>query len=45
MGILENSTVAKYGRAIKNSPREIIFNRNLLVTAALYAMSGIPISE
>lgn len=45
MGMISNSTVAKYGRAIKASPRELIFNRKLLVSAALYAMSGIPISE
>ncbi|CAO2658863.1 Nn.00g065860.m01.CDS01 [Neocucurbitaria sp. VM-36] len=43
MGILSDSTLAKYGRAIKNSPRELIFNRRLLVSAALYAMAGIPI--
>lgn len=45
MGILSNSTLAKYGKAIKDSPREVIFNHRLLVTAALYAMSGIPISK
>jgi hypothetical protein len=45
MGMLSNSTVAKYGRAIKASPRELIFNRKLLVSAALYAMCGIPISK
>jgi hypothetical protein len=45
MRILYNSTIVKYGRAIRESPKELIFNRRLLVTAALYAMSGIPISE
>ncbi|KAK7718914.1 hypothetical protein SLS57_006025 [Botryosphaeria dothidea] len=44
MAILSDSTLAKYVRAIKSSPRELIFNRRLLVTAALYAMSGIPIT-
>ncbi|CAI9633440.1 unnamed protein product [Alternaria burnsii] len=44
MRILYNSTIAKYGRAIRESPKELIFNRRLLVTAALYAMSGIPIT-
>ncbi|KAF2029382.1 general substrate transporter [Setomelanomma holmii] len=29
MGILSNSTVADYGRTIKASPRELIFNRKL----------------
>lgn len=45
MGVLSDSTVARYARAIKNSPRELIFNRRLLVSAALYATAGIPISE
>ncbi|PSN61689.1 putative sugar transporter [Corynespora cassiicola Philippines] len=44
MGILSDSTLAKYVRVIKESPRELIFNRRLLVTAALYAMGGIPIT-
>jgi hypothetical protein len=44
MGILSDSTLAKYVKVIKESPREMIFNRKLLVTAALYAMAGIPIS-
>jgi hypothetical protein len=44
MGILSDSTLAKYVKVIKESPREMIFNRRLLVTAALYAMAGIPIS-
>ncbi|PVH98534.1 general substrate transporter [Periconia macrospinosa] len=44
MGFLSESAIAKYGRVIKKSPRELIFNRRLLVTAALYAMSGFPIT-
>jgi hypothetical protein len=36
--------VARYVRAIKQSPREIIFSRRLLVSAALYATAGVPIS-
>jgi hypothetical protein len=44
MGVLSNSTIAKYVRTIKSSPKELIWNRKLLVTAALFAMSGIPIS-
>jgi hypothetical protein len=43
--IFTESNLAKYVRAMKESPRELIFNRRLLLTAALYAMSGIPISE
>jgi MFS family permease len=45
MGIFSNSTIAKYVRTIKNSPKELIWNRRLLVTAALFATSGLPISE
>jgi hypothetical protein len=30
---------------MKVAPREVIFNRRLLLTAALYAMAGIPISK
>jgi hypothetical protein len=44
MGMLSDSTVARYVRAIKQSPREIIFSRRLLVSAALYATAGVPIS-
>lgn len=45
MGIFHDSTVAKYVRTIRNSPKEIIVNRRLLVTAGLFATSGIPISK
>lgn len=45
MGILSDSTLAKYVKVIKESLREMIFDRRLLVTAALYAMVGIPISN
>ncbi|KAJ9620082.1 uncharacterized protein PV06_03947 [Exophiala oligosperma] len=41
--IFTNSTLAKYGRAIRATPREVILNRDLLSTAVLYAMSGIPL--
>lgn len=42
--IFTQSTLAKYIRAIRESPRELICNHRLLLTAALYATSGIPIS-
>ncbi|KAL2815807.1 general substrate transporter [Aspergillus cavernicola] len=42
--IFTDSTVARYVKAIKDSPRELIFNRRLLMTAALYAMAGMPIT-
>ncbi|KAF4869036.1 Quinate permease [Colletotrichum siamense] len=42
--VFTESTFAKYIKAIRDSPRELIANRNLLLTAALYATSGIPIT-
>lgn len=42
--ILKNSTLGYYIATIRNAPREIILNRRLLLTVAMYAMSGIPIS-
>ncbi|KAF1940943.1 general substrate transporter [Clathrospora elynae] len=44
MGIFTNSTLAKYVRTVKSSPKELIWNRKLLVTSALFAMSAIPIT-
>ncbi|KAJ8117059.1 hypothetical protein OPT61_g1659 [Boeremia exigua] len=44
MGLLSESTLVKYVRTIKNSPRELFFNRRLLVSAVLYACAGIPIT-
>ncbi|CAH0021256.1 unnamed protein product [Clonostachys rhizophaga] len=41
---LSNTTFVRYVRAIKASPRSMIFNRHLLLSAAGYAMSGICIS-
>lgn len=43
--VFTDSTVSRYVKAIKESPRELILNRKLLLTAALYAMAGIPISK
>ncbi|KAI3556444.1 hypothetical protein CABS03_03505 [Colletotrichum abscissum] len=42
--VFTESTFAKYITAIRESPRELISNRKLLLTAALYATSGIPIT-
>ncbi|KAL3463586.1 general substrate transporter [Aspergillus heterothallicus] len=42
--IFTESTLAKYVQAIRESPRELILNRRLLLTAALYATAGIPIT-
>lgn len=43
--LLSNSTLGHYVRTIRSCPRELIFNRQLLLTVAMYAMSGIPISK
>ncbi|KAF7533513.1 hypothetical protein G7054_g7027 [Neopestalotiopsis clavispora] len=42
--VLTDSTLAKYGRAMRDAPREVIVNRHLLLSAALYAMCGVPIT-
>ncbi|KAK2735601.1 hypothetical protein FQN55_002185 [Onygenales sp. PD_40] len=43
--ILKDSTVAHYVKVVKESPRELIVNRHLLLTVAFYAMGGIPLCE
>ncbi|KIW17036.1 hypothetical protein PV08_04227 [Exophiala spinifera] len=45
MGVKEafgRSPLATYGRRIRDAPREVIFNRNLILSALLYATSAIP---
>lgn len=37
-------TLAKYGRNIKSTPRELVFNKQLIFTAMLYATSAVPLS-
>ncbi|KUL84540.1 hypothetical protein ZTR_08745 [Talaromyces verruculosus] len=39
----KNSTLAKYIKNIKTSPRSLIANRTLLTSSALYALAGIPL--
>jgi hypothetical protein len=39
------SIIAGYVRTIRSCPREIIANRQLLFTVAMYATAGLPISE
>lgn len=43
--IFTESTVAKYVRVIRATPRELICNARLLLSVALYACSGIPLSR
>ncbi|KAH8689880.1 general substrate transporter [Talaromyces proteolyticus] len=42
--VFTDSTLARYARSIRESPRELILNHRLLLTVALYAMAGIPIT-
>jgi hypothetical protein len=43
--VFTDSTVARYARAIRASPREIMTSKKMLMSAALYAMAGVPISK
>lgn len=48
MGIKElflRSPLANYGKAIRSAHREVIFNRNVILSAMLFAMSAIPASK
>ncbi|KAK7414554.1 hypothetical protein QQX98_006581 [Neonectria punicea] len=44
MDMFSESTLVRYVRTIRDSPRELIFNRRLLLTTAVYAMSGVCIT-
>jgi hypothetical protein len=44
MPFLTDSTLAKNAGAIHNALCEVVNHRRLLISAALYAMAGIPIS-
>ncbi|KAL3485484.1 general substrate transporter [Aspergillus germanicus] len=39
---LSQTTIAKYGRALRATPREMILNPHLILTAMMYAMCGVP---
>ncbi|KAG9254071.1 general substrate transporter [Emericellopsis atlantica] len=41
--ILRRSPLAGYGQAIREAPRETIFNRPLLLSAFVYALGGMPV--
>ena len=43
--IFANSTLAKYARVIQATPREIIFNKQLLLSTLLYATASMPLSK
>ncbi|KAH6677800.1 general substrate transporter [Plectosphaerella plurivora] len=42
--IFGNSTLAKYIHSIREAPKELIFNKNLLLTTTGYALSGLCIT-
>ncbi|KAH7143553.1 general substrate transporter [Dactylonectria macrodidyma] len=42
--LFTNSSFAKHHRAVKAAPREIIYNRSLILSSILYAMSAIPLT-
>ncbi|KAF2008880.1 general substrate transporter [Aaosphaeria arxii CBS 175.79] len=42
--IFTESTVARYARDIRAAPRQTILSRQMLLSAALYAMAGVPIT-
>jgi hypothetical protein len=44
-GILRKSSLASYGQAIRDAPRETILNRHLLLSALVYALPGMPVSK
>lgn len=43
--IMRKSPLANYGKAIREAPREAIFNRHLLFSAFVYALGGMPVSK
>lgn len=43
--VFTDSTIAQYGKTIREVPREIIYNRHLLLSTALYATSSMPLSK
>ena len=43
--IFTESTTAKYVRAVRSTPRNVIANRTLLYSSAVYAMAALPCSQ
>ncbi|RSL92804.1 hypothetical protein CDV31_015010 [Fusarium ambrosium] len=41
--ILRRSPLTGYGKSIREAPREIIFNRHLLLSSFIYALGGVPV--
>jgi hypothetical protein len=45
MGIFAKSSIAAYGRAIRETPREVICNQSLFFAALVHSLAGITGSE
>lgn len=43
--VFRDSTIARYARTIRQSPREVIFNRPMLLSVAIYALTAMCISK
>ncbi len=43
--IFTESVLARYVRTIKATPRDLIVNRTLLFSCAVYALAGLPTSK
>jgi hypothetical protein len=43
--LFTESSFAKHHRSVKAAPHEVIWNRSLILSSLLYAMSAVPLSE
>lgn len=42
--VFTESTLVKYARQVRETPKEVIFNAQLLLSTALFATASIPLS-
>lgn len=38
-------SLANYGKDIRSAPREVVFNRHVILSAIVYAMAAVPASK
>ncbi|KAK1149014.1 hypothetical protein N8T08_007689 [Aspergillus melleus] len=43
--VVRRSPLTRYGKAIREAPREIILNRHLMLSCFIYAVGGVPVNE
>lgn len=43
--IFARTKLGDYGKAIRTAPREVLFNRRLLLTCFLFACGAVPLSK